>query len=228
MKYPSRYSGDKLVTAAQYITELICEKKAKVDGKDLHYRFWLNKEWEKFYKGQIGTAHKLLKKYDAKAIIRALKNPKTRNTYSLRAPYLLPVIKLAKQELERKKSLLCAYSGLPNMDIYRYDLNKEWEKFYKSQIGTANKLLQKYDAVVIIKALGDDKCKNTYSLRAPFLKNVLQKHQKIHDSKTYDLTLEIDRTEKTRFRKTKIAKNTLSRLREIDDGNENFGYKRFR
>tara|TARA_Y100000592_G_C5318538_1_gene243673 strand:+ start:294 stop:530 length:237 start_codon:yes stop_codon:yes gene_type:complete len=34
----------------------------------------------------------------------------------------------AKQELERKKALLCAYSGLPNMDIYRYDLNKEWEK----------------------------------------------------------------------------------------------------
>ncbi len=138
MKYPSRYSGDKLVTAAQYITELICEKKAKVDGKDLHYRFWLN---------------------------------------------------------------------------------KEWEKFYRSQIGTANKLLTKYDAVVVIKSLRDNKCKNTYSLRAPFLKNVLEEHQKIHNSKTYDLTLEIDRTEKTRFRKTKIVKNTLSRLREIDDGN---------
>ena len=30
----------------------------------------------------------------------------------------------AEQELKRKKSLLCAYSGLPNMDIYR----QEWEK----------------------------------------------------------------------------------------------------
>ena len=34
----------------------------------------------------------------------------------------------AKQELKKKKSLLCAYSGLPNMDIYRFDLNTEWEK----------------------------------------------------------------------------------------------------
>ena len=33
------------VSDAQYITEIICEHKAKRDRKDLHYRFWLNKEW---------------------------------------------------------------------------------------------------------------------------------------------------------------------------------------
>lgn len=104
--YISKYSNGKEVSAAQYITEIICEKQAKRQKKDLHYRFWLNKEWEKFYKGQIGTAHKLLKKYDAKAIIRALKNPKTRNTYSLRAPYLLPVIKLEQKKLATENNKL--------------------------------------------------------------------------------------------------------------------------
>ena len=44
-------------------SEIICEKKAKATKKDLHYRFWTHKEWEKFYKDQIATAHKLLKKY---------------------------------------------------------------------------------------------------------------------------------------------------------------------
>jgi len=97
--YISKYSNGKEVSDAQYITEIICEKKAKREKKDLHYRFWLNKEWENFYKNQIGAAHKLLKKYKAKAIIRALKNPKTRNTYSLRAPLLSPVIESEQKKL---------------------------------------------------------------------------------------------------------------------------------
>ena len=53
MKFISRYSNNKEVSAAQYIVELICEKKAKLEKKDLHYRFWLTKEWEKYYKNQI-------------------------------------------------------------------------------------------------------------------------------------------------------------------------------
>ena len=48
--YISKYSNGKKVSDAQYITEIICEHKAKRDKKDLHYRFWLNKEWEKFFK----------------------------------------------------------------------------------------------------------------------------------------------------------------------------------
>ena len=46
--YISKYSNGKEVSDAQYITEIICEKKAKREKKDLHYRFWLNKEWENF------------------------------------------------------------------------------------------------------------------------------------------------------------------------------------
>ena len=90
--YPSRYSNGKLVSAAQYITELICEKKAKQDKLDLNYRFWLKSEWSKYYKNQIASAHKLLKKYNAKAIIRALQDKKTDKIYSLRAPHLIPII----------------------------------------------------------------------------------------------------------------------------------------
>ena len=38
-KYISRYSNNKSVSEAQYITELICEKKAKLEKTDLHFRF---------------------------------------------------------------------------------------------------------------------------------------------------------------------------------------------
>lgn len=91
-KYPSKYSNGKEVSAAQYITEMICEKKARLSKKDLHYRFWLSKEWSAFFRNQIGTANKLLQSYDDIAIIRALGRPQADKIFSLRAPHLKAII----------------------------------------------------------------------------------------------------------------------------------------
>lgn len=115
-KYISKYSNNKTVSAAQYITELICERKALRDKKDLHYRFWLSKEWAAFFRNQIGTAHKLLKKYPDKAIVNALLTNQGKKIYSLRAPHLSAIIeeetkKLAAQntkltkKVDRKKDI---------------------------------------------------------------------------------------------------------------------------
>lgn len=95
-KYLSKYSNGKYVSASQYITEIICEHLALKNKKDLHYRFWINKDWEKFYKSQIFSANKLLSKYTDKAIIAALKTPEGQKIYSLRAPHLIDII--LKQE----------------------------------------------------------------------------------------------------------------------------------
>lgn len=102
MDYPSKYSNGKTVSAAQYIAELICERKAKKQKKDLHYRFWLSDEWEKEYKGQIAAAHKLLKKYDAATIVEALNSTHGIKIYSLRAPHLDDII-LRTSELRSKR-----------------------------------------------------------------------------------------------------------------------------
>lgn len=91
-QYPSKYSNGKNVSAAQYITELICENKAKIDGIDLHFRFWNSPKWSKFFRDQIASANKLLKKYDIIPIIRALKSDKGRRIFSLRAPHLPEII----------------------------------------------------------------------------------------------------------------------------------------
>jgi hypothetical protein len=90
--FPSKYSNGKSVSAAQFITEIICERIAKKKKKDLHYRFWVSKEWQKEYKGQITTAHKILKGFDAKAVINALLTDDGRKIYSLRAPHLTDMI----------------------------------------------------------------------------------------------------------------------------------------
>lgn len=96
MEYPSKYSNGKSVSPAQFIAELICERLAKRNKQDLHYRFWLSKEWEKEYKGQIAAAHKLLKTFDSRVIIDALNSYAGSKIYSLRAPHLGAIIEKAK------------------------------------------------------------------------------------------------------------------------------------
>lgn len=105
-KYPSKYSNGKTVSAAQYITEIICENKAKKDGEDLHYRFWVSKKWSAYYRNQIASANKLLAEYPAQCIVAALNSSEAKKIYSLRAPHLVPIIEQQKVLLESKNNTL--------------------------------------------------------------------------------------------------------------------------
>lgn len=105
-KYISKYSNNKEVSASQYITELICENKAKIDKKDLHYKFWINKTWSKFFRNQIASANALIKKYGDKPIVRALRNPKAKNIYSLRAPHLIEIIEYEAKKIQTENNNL--------------------------------------------------------------------------------------------------------------------------
>jgi hypothetical protein len=116
MKYPSKYSNGKEVSAAQYITEIICENKARIEKKDLHYRFWTNPTWSKFYRDQIATANKLIQKYPELAIIKALKNKKAEKIFSLRAPHLSTIIDDEAKILENQQQ---------NLPVVEFDRSKE-------------------------------------------------------------------------------------------------------
>jgi hypothetical protein len=97
--YPSRYSKDQFVTAAQYITELICEKKAQLAGGELPQHFWELPQWRTFFRQQIAIANKLVKVYPPKAIIRALQSYQANKIYSLNAPHLYPMIMAEEYKL---------------------------------------------------------------------------------------------------------------------------------
>jgi hypothetical protein len=98
--YRSRYAGvDTFVTAAQYITEIICENLSIKNRQDLPLKFWKLPEWKKFYASQIHSANSLLRLYDERAIIRALKSNKGRYVYSLRAPHLDALIEAEQRKL---------------------------------------------------------------------------------------------------------------------------------
>ena len=118
-KYPSKYSNGKTVSAAQYITELICEKKAKLSKEDLHAKFWLTKKWSAYYRNQIATANKLVKKYNAKAIVRALNNSKAEKIYSLRAPHLVPIIEQEDSKLQSENTEISKPLDRSEKNTYR-------------------------------------------------------------------------------------------------------------
>lgn len=105
-RYPSRFAVNKFVTAAQYVTEYICEKKAKKDKKDLPQNFWDLPEWNKFFRHQIVLANRLLKKYSVLSIINSLKRKESWWMTSLGATGLEALI---QQEynvlLEQERSL---------------------------------------------------------------------------------------------------------------------------
>lgn len=130
--YLSKYSNGVRVSAAQYITEIICENKAKKDKLDLHYRFWTTKEWERYYKNQIGSAHKLLKKYGSSAIINALKDTDASRIYSLRAPHLPPII-------EKHADILAAQNKQLTLEIDR-SIDKKHRKSVTSNNSIISKL----------------------------------------------------------------------------------------
>ena len=124
-KYLSKYSNGKYVSEAQYITEIICENKARIEKLDLHYRFWTTKKWSAFYRNQISSAHKLLNQHTSEAIVAALLSDKGKKIYSLRAPHLLTIIEQKQLEINKKNKTLTKNFARHEDKSFRKTQNKK-------------------------------------------------------------------------------------------------------
>lgn len=101
---------------------------------------------------------------------------------------------------------------------------ESWAKYFKSQIPAANKLLKKYSEEAVIKALLSSKGKKIYSLRAPWLIDLIEEEQKKVDNKAaaieqvevkeYEEIVQMDFT--ASVLKRLAPKGVLSKLRELD------------
>jgi hypothetical protein len=127
MQYISKYSNGKKVSAAQYITEIICEHYAKKEKYDLHYRFWTTNKWSLYYRNQIATANQLVKKYEDTVIVRALNSDEAKNIYSLRAPHLKDII-------EKYQSIVASENKVLKTPINRCDNYQSRKSYNKKNI----------------------------------------------------------------------------------------------
>lgn len=100
-RYPSKYT-DGYVTAAQYITELICEKIAACEKRELGRKFWNDPTWLKKYKHQMVIANRMLKLYSPKAIIEGIRACKVWNLTSLAHPTLKHLIAQEQKKLDNQ------------------------------------------------------------------------------------------------------------------------------
>lgn len=100
--YDSNYT-DKKITAAQYIAEVCCERKAKKEGKKLPQNFWNLSEWKVFFLRQHTLANKLLKMYGEAATIQGIGRKEVKWAYSLNLPAIAKAIesiaKIQKDEV---------------------------------------------------------------------------------------------------------------------------------
>ena len=99
-KYKSPSTGE-YCTAAQYISELMCQRMAENNNEgSLAYKFWNTKKWKRTYINQVTKANKLVEKYDERAIVKFLNSDRGKRIYSLRFPNLEDMIAEEERKLE--------------------------------------------------------------------------------------------------------------------------------
>lgn len=103
-KYPSKYS-DNYVTLAQFLAEMMCERRASSLKVDLPRFFWtVCPEWKSYYFYQLKLANNLLVKHNPGHIIRAVNELKY--IYSLNIQALLKLLIQYKSEPEIFKEVV--------------------------------------------------------------------------------------------------------------------------
>lgn len=94
-KYPSKYS-DKFITFAQYLAEIMCERRAVDLNVDLPRFFWSSsKEWRQYFLYQVRLANELSKEYSPALLIRVVNEVKV---YSLKVKRLRARLEEMKNE----------------------------------------------------------------------------------------------------------------------------------
>lgn len=124
-QYQSRYGGG-YITAAQFITELICEHNAKATKRELTQFFWNDEIWAKDFKAQLVHANRLLKTYDPAVIITVLQSNilRYKRLTSLGAKWLLDPLFKAEQKKEKMLAEKIEVIELPDFEAARPILRK--------------------------------------------------------------------------------------------------------
>lgn len=113
--YPSRYGRSRWITAAQYLAELLCERRARQEKKSLPLQFWKVPPWDGVFRQQAAAANRLIRRLDPqrtgageKAIARFLRSDRGKGVYSLAGAWVVPLVEQAHRTV-----LLEAAAGPP-------------------------------------------------------------------------------------------------------------------
>ncbi len=112
MKLPSKYT-DKEITPAQYLAELMCERKYRKLGVSLPKKFWSDERYRKEFLFQKRNADQLLAYRDFRDILAALQDKRGVSIHSLSAKWLDPII----EEFSVKRANLAKISETKRIEV---------------------------------------------------------------------------------------------------------------
>jgi hypothetical protein len=115
-KYSSISTGEEC-SAAQFIAEKLCMRRAEKENKgSLAYKFWNGSKTEE-YQTQVKAANKAIKKYGEKAVLHYLNNPSGKRTYSLgylhRSKKFVLLLDFVKDGLAKSQKIVNAEEKKP-------------------------------------------------------------------------------------------------------------------
>lgn len=114
--YRSRFGATVLLTAGQYLAESMCNRQARKLGIVLPDKFWGMDQWKSIFFLQLKAANALLRKYDAEAIIAAMRSPRGKNCYSLSATWVVPLIHVEQGKLIREAARVALHPEAPKQE----------------------------------------------------------------------------------------------------------------
>ena len=108
-RYPSKYDPDRWVTASQHLAEVLCERRARAEGRTLPFWFWTKPYWADVYRRQVVAANRLIKRLDpdntgtgAAAILAFLRSEQGKTCYSLMGAWVVPLVQAAHKAILSK------------------------------------------------------------------------------------------------------------------------------
>lgn len=101
----SRYNATREITPAQYIAEVMCERRAKSLDTELPDRFWELPEWRKFFVYQVMIANSFVKKYGKSRTLVAIVRKVDKRLWSLKHPAVERAISNTTEVFVKKTEL---------------------------------------------------------------------------------------------------------------------------
>lgn len=132
-------STGKPCDSAQYLAELMCKRKAERNGVGLGDHFWNSEEHKIEFQGQIVSARKLLKKYQADSIISYLNNT-GKNVFSLGHYTPLKFVITGIEIEEKKQKKLAEQTPLFESVVVPEKVNEKPQIQFKKKNNLLSKL----------------------------------------------------------------------------------------
>lgn len=126
LDYKSKYNGGVSTGAAQYLTDLMCEREAAKLGRHLFSKYWTDDFWKRKYSQHIIAVKSLLKIYEPQAIENALKRKEGRWILSFRVKQFIQLCteEQTKIDEKREKVEIGIQQEIPDFDNQEVKISK--------------------------------------------------------------------------------------------------------